>query len=544
MSRKKKNRNIKNDTFESVSNVPARDGYDVFEVNLDDVEVDNYNDGSLSEYEKTVREIESYKAPGKFKKFLKSFIPWKGDATKEIIRKIIFLVALVIFIFSAIYIIDYQVDKIRNEKMLSEVSGNISQMDKEIEDKVNAIMDKELEERLKEKLKEVLAQGMNPDDVNLEQMVEDDIRQEVEALTLEEIKAKYPNIKFPEGISARYAELYAQNQEMVGYIKISNTGVNFPVVQAADNDKYLKYNFYNYRSSYGCPFVDYRNNVSDGIENFDSNTTIYGHHMKGGAMFAQLNVYRNLSGYRAAPIIEFNTLTGNYKWKIVSVFITNAYAKDDNGTMFNYTSSLNTQEEFDDFVYQIKWRSMYNIDVDIQPGDKFITLSTCTYEFDNARLVVVGRLVREGEDARVDTSKATVNPSPKYPQAWYDENGIKNPYLGVVPTRPSTTKPTTSSSKTTTTTTQQITTTKNEEDEGESTTKTTTKKTTTKKTTTKKTTTKKTTTQPTTKPTTQGTTLTTTASTTTSPTTTTTTTTTTTQATVTESNETPENGVE
>ena len=450
MSRKKKNK-IKNNAVEpSVVNDVAKDGYDVVELNLNEVVVENTGD-SITDYEKTVREIENYKTPSKFKRLLKGLIPWRGDPFREVLRKLVFIVALAVFISSAVYIINYQVNKIKNDRMMSEFSSTVDQVGKDIDDKVNAIIDSELEKRMQEKLREMLGMGLPaPSEDEIEQLVKDEIRDEVEALTFEEIKAKYPNVKFPEGISVKYAELYAKNQEMVGWININNTEVNFPVVQTTDNDKYLEYNFYKYKSTYGCPFVDYRNNVKNGIENFDTNTTIYGHHIRNGAMFAKLDVYKKLSGYKKSPVIEFNTITGDYKWKVVSVFITNVHSRDDNGSMFNYTSKLSTDAEFENFVEQIKLRSMYDIDVDIQKGDKFITLSTCSYDFDGARLVIVGRLVREGEDASVDTSKTKANPNPKYPQAWYDAYGKVNPYATTTPTK----KPTTTTKTTTTTTSQ------------------------------------------------------------------------------------------
>ncbi len=506
MSRKKKK--IETPAVEEKVTAPVNDGYSVVEVDLDAVGVE-FDDGSISEYEKTIREIENYKEPGVFKRFLKAILPWSGDSFKEVVRKIVFIAALAVFVFSAIYIVNYQIDKKENESMMSEFIDGVSQVDKDINDKMNYIIDTEFEQRVQDKLKEMIAQGMDPTMQEVEDAVRDEIRDEVEALTLEEIKAKYPNIKFPEGITAKYAELYAKNQEMVGWIKINNTEVDFPVVQTTDNDKYLEYNFYKYKSTYGCPFVDYRNNVLDGIENFDTNTTIYGHHIRNGAMFAKLDVYKKLSGYKASPVIEFDTLTGSYKWKVVSVFITNVYAKDDNGYVFNYTSTLGTQAEYDDFVYQIKARSMYDIDVDIQPGDKFLTLSTCSYDFDGARLVIVGRLVREGEDAGVDVSKVTVNNDARYPQAWYDANGKTNPHIGA--TKPTTTTTTTTTKKPTTTT---ATTTTQSGDEDESTTTTTTKKKTT-------TTTKKKTTTTRTQSTTTSTTVTTTQTTTENTTTTT-----------------------
>ena len=74
-------------------------------------------------------------------------------------------------------------------------------------------------------------------------------------------------------------------------------------------------------------------------------------------------------------------------------------------------------------VEQMQVRSIINTPVDVQPGDELLTLSTCTYEFDDARLVLVARKVRDGESASVDVGSATLNPKPLYPQIWYDKKG-------------------------------------------------------------------------------------------------------------------------
>ena len=77
---------------------------------------------------------------------------------------------------------------------------------------------------------------------------------------------------------------------------------------------------------------------------------------------------------------------------------------------------------------EIDRRKLYTTGVDIKPTDKILTLSTCLYEFDNARFVVIARMVRDGESESVDTSLAKENPNPQYPQIWYDKKGVKNPF--------------------------------------------------------------------------------------------------------------------
>ena len=87
-------------------------------------------------------------------------------------------------------------------------------------------------------------------------------------------------------------------------------------------------------------------------------------------------------------------------------------------------------------VGQMQIRSIINAPVDVLPGDELLTLSTCTYEFDDARLVVVARKVREGESASVDVGAATLNPKPLYPQIWYDKKGGTRPDVTSIQQKP------------------------------------------------------------------------------------------------------------
>lgn len=239
--------------------------------------------------------------------------------------------------------------------------------------------------------------------------------------------SKYPNIQLPEGIMAKYAYLYAINQDLVGWVKIPNSTIDMQVVQAGDNQTYLKTDFYGNYSRYGCPYMDYRNDP----KYLNQNTIIYGHHMSDGLVFADLKKYKTIDGFKESPIIEFDTLYRSYKFKIYAVMITNSKEEDDNGYIFNYTvPDFGSEANFTSYIAAVDERKLYTTGVDIQPDDKLLTLSTCTYEFSDARLVIIGRMVRDGEDASVDTTLAVANPNPRYPQAWYEKNGKTNPFAG------------------------------------------------------------------------------------------------------------------
>ncbi len=230
-----------------------------------------------------------------------------------------------------------------------------------------------------------------------------------------------------EAIQSKYTALLKINPDFVGklYIEaIEETGYN--VVQADDNDKYLTIGFKGETTRYGTLFVDYRNNM----KNLNTNTIIYGHNMRDGSQLGSLAIYSDIENYMAYPTIDFNTIYKNCTWKIFAAFITNSNSGDDNGYAFPYlTTNFPSEAKFMEFIDEVKSRSYYTNDsVDIKPGDKILTLSTCDTVFDDARFVVMARLVRDGESTEVDTSKAAVNENQRFPQAWYDAKGKSNPF--------------------------------------------------------------------------------------------------------------------
>lgn len=225
----------------------------------------------------------------------------------------------------------------------------------------------------------------------------------------------------------RFSGLISMNSDFVGklYIKaIDDTGYN--VVQTDNNSKYLNVGFKGESTKYGTLFVDYRNNM----ETLDSNTIIYGHNMRDGSQLGSLSLYSKIDNYKNFPTIQFDTLNGNYTWKVFAAFITNSEASQDNGYNFPYlTTVFPSDEKFLEFIEEVKKRSYYtNSSVDINANDKILTLSTCDTVFTGARFVLMARLVRNGESDSVDTSKATLNNNQRFPQAWYNAKGKSNPF--------------------------------------------------------------------------------------------------------------------
>lgn len=316
-----------------------------------------------------------------FSAFFKDVFPNKQDSKKEVIRKIIMDISIVTIIGCLIAFGELYRERKQELSLEGELKGQIVDVDSMNENQVNSAW--------------------------------------------QEVFAQYPAMTFPEGMNLKYAYLYALNQDLVGWITIDNTNLDVQVVKSDDNNYYLRRNFYEEPSRYGCPYMDYRNNS----RYLDDNTVIYGHHMSDGLMFSNLDKYKTLEGYIESPIIQFETLYETYQFKVFAAFITNAEADEDNGYIFNFTvTEFYTDSRFEEFIEEVQKRSIINTGVSVQPDDKILTLVTCSHEFDEARLVVMGRLVRSNEDATVNTEEASLNTSPKYPQAWYDVKGMDNPY--------------------------------------------------------------------------------------------------------------------
>lgn len=253
--------------------------------------------------------------------------------------------------------------------------------------------------------------------------------------------AKYNDVVYPAGIQQKLTRLYAQNKETVGWLYIPGTSINTPIVQHKDNDFYLTNNFYGSYTRYGCVYSDYQNKKNT----LSKNTVIYGHDMSCGTAFYDLNRYDDIEWYKKNPIIQYCTLNGNYTFLIYTAFLTTVNAKDDGGYMFNFIEPNMTDSNFAGFIEQVNQRALYTTGVDLKASDRIINLSTCNYTYTNyigkkvdTRLVVIGRLLRSGESAEVNTSKAKENTNYRRPQVWYDYKGISNPYAGSRSWKPST----------------------------------------------------------------------------------------------------------
>ncbi|MDU7454095.1 MULTISPECIES: class B sortase [Clostridium] len=176
--------------------------------------------------------------------------------------------------------------------------------------------------------------------------------------------------------------LFEKNINYRGWIKIDNTNINYPILQGQDNEEYLYKDINNEYIVSGSIFMNYLNNGFD-----DQNTVLFGHNMKNGTMFANLKKYKEEDFFYNNNYIEIELSNGQYlKYKVFSVYITDI---NDNYTK----TSFEDKDEYKEFLERIKNKSIYKSDISVNENDKIITLSTCSYEFDDARLVVTGKLI-------------------------------------------------------------------------------------------------------------------------------------------------------
>ncbi len=187
-------------------------------------------------------------------------------------------------------------------------------------------------------------------------------------------------------IDNKYTELYAQNSDFMGWIRIDGTGIDYPVMQSKDDpDFYLKHNFSKEYSRFGIPYIQENCGLSS------DNIIIYGHNIKSKSMFNELTEYKDKAFYTTHKYITFDTLDEQRTYAVIAVFKTVAYS--DSGFQYYDFVNANTVEEFDDYVEKCKALSFYDTGVTAKYGDKLLTLSTCEYSQENGRLAVVAKLI-------------------------------------------------------------------------------------------------------------------------------------------------------
>lgn len=190
----------------------------------------------------------------------------------------------------------------------------------------------------------------------------------------------------PPEVLPQYAELAAQNPEMVGWLRIDDTKLDYPVMHTPeDPEKYLHTNFEEEYSYPGVPFLD-ANCTMD-----SDNLLIYGHNMPNGTMFRSLLKYQEKNYWQAHPTIRFDTLYEEQEYEVLAAFYDRVYYKTEDVFKFYQFIDAEDEQDFDNAISQFQSKALYDTGVTATYGDRLITLVTCAYHTDNGRFVVVAR---------------------------------------------------------------------------------------------------------------------------------------------------------
>lgn len=298
--------------------------------------------------------------------FWAGIIPMKGDSVLEIIRKIIFIVAVCVFVGAGIMLAS---TLIQSKQAVSD------------SDEIKAVVTT------------TVATTIDSDGnvVTIAPTVE------------EELEHNFDVMQYYKDI----------NEDVVGYIELEGCDIYQPVVQGEDNDYYLTHTYYKGTNKAGAIFMDYRCRVEE--DYVSPNIVLYGHNQEDGTMFGNLKDYKqDLEFYAENPIVTFNTEYGVGKYVIYAYFVTNALARQDsNGEVFHYhdyIETMNDEYTFNWYLKEVYDRTQIITPVDVEYGDQLLCLSTCSNEFSNSRFVVFARKLREDESADdFDFTEAYIN---------------------------------------------------------------------------------------------------------------------------------------
>ena len=186
-----------------------------------------------------------------------------------------------------------------------------------------------------------------------------------------------------------YKVLYNKNRSLIGWLKIDDTNIDYPVMQSPDPDYYLTHNFNQEYDNNGSIFLD----PDCDIVHRNTNLILYGHHMRSGKMFGSLDSYSSEKFYEEHKYITFDTIYEKGIYEVMYVFRSRIYNEDE--VVFKYYQFLDvdSEQEFYSNMNEMAEMSLYDTGVTAVYGDKLLTLSTCDYREENGRFVVVAKRI-------------------------------------------------------------------------------------------------------------------------------------------------------
>lgn len=191
----------------------------------------------------------------------------------------------------------------------------------------------------------------------------------------------------------QYVEFCNLNSDFYGWIKIDGTVIDYPVMWRENDSEYfyLHNDFYGKRSSSGVPFIDYR----CGVNPRSTNLIIYGHAMRDGSMFRSISYYEHQAYYEEHKYIVFDTRYETATYEVVGVFRSQVYDADEDVFKFYNFINAETEEEFNEYMDNVRALNSVEIESTAVWGDQLITLVTCAYHVENGRFVVVAKKITD-----------------------------------------------------------------------------------------------------------------------------------------------------
>ncbi len=276
-------------------------------------------------------------------------IPEAPKLKKKTLKRVIYILLLVffitVFVCCAIYIAKYMVDS-------QQASGNYN----DLSDLRNEYLNKNTEPE------HTLPQGVVP--------------------TLPD------GGKDPQYILPELQEFYEKNRDLVGWINIPGTNIDYPVVQTPSEPNYYLYRGFDKKySSWGCIYA----RESCNIYTPSDNVVLYGHHMKDNTMFAQLDKYKKEDFWKEHQTFTFDTLFEHHTYQVIAVFKTSANIGQ--GFSYHTFNQAQDEEDFNAFMKEVHRLQFYDTGLTAEYGDMLLTLSTCEYTLNNGRFVVIAKRI-------------------------------------------------------------------------------------------------------------------------------------------------------
>ena len=186
-----------------------------------------------------------------------------------------------------------------------------------------------------------------------------------------------------------YKTLYEKNKKLIGWLKIDDTNIDYPVMQTSNNEYYLDHNYNQEYDKNGSIFMD----CDCRVYPRSTNLILYGHHMKSGNMFGQLQKYAKESYGKKHSVIQFDTIYEKGTYQVMYVFRSQVY--NDTDVVFKYYQFLdaNSEDEFNYYMKEMAALSLYDTGVTAAYGDDLLTLSTCDHSQTDGRFVVVAKRI-------------------------------------------------------------------------------------------------------------------------------------------------------